>query len=72
MNEDNRYVRFDWAAKRMLRNKADFVVFEGLISVLLGEKITIVELLESEGNQNYEDDKFNRVDITIKTRKKPI
>ena len=72
MKEDNRYVRFDWAAKRMLRNKADFVVFEGLISVLLGEKITIVELLESEGNQNYEDDKFNRVDITIKTRKKPI
>jgi len=72
MNEDNRYVRFDWAAKHMLRNKADFVVFEGLISVLLGEKITIVELLESEGNQNYEDDKFNRVDITIKTRKKPI
>ena len=47
MNEENRYVRFDWAAKRMLRNKADFVVFEGLISVLLGEKITIVELLES-------------------------
>ncbi len=27
----------------------------------LGEKITIVELLESEGNQLYEDDKFNRV-----------
>ena len=51
MNEENRYVRFDWAAKRMLRNKADFVVFEGLISVLLGEKITIVELLESEGDR---------------------
>ena len=66
MNEDNRYVRFDWAAKRMLRNKADFVVFEGLISVLLGEKITIVELLESEGNQDYEDDKFNREDIKAK------
>jgi hypothetical protein len=72
MNEDNRYVRFDWAAKRMLRNKADFVVFEGLISVLLGEKITIVELLESEGNQNYEDDKFNRVDIKAKNSKDEI
>lgn len=70
MNEDNRYVRFDWAAKRMLRNKADFVVFEGLISVLLGEKITIVELLESEGNQN--DDKFNRVDIKAKNSKDEI
>ena len=72
MNEENRYVRFDWAAKRMLRNKADFVVFEGLISVLLGEKITIVELLESEGNQEYEDDKFNRVDIKAKNSKDEI
>ena len=27
----------------------------------LGEKITIVEQLESEGNQLSEDDKFNRV-----------
>ena len=72
MNEENRYVRFDWAAKRMLRNKADFVVFEGLISVLLGEKITIVELLESEGNQEYEDDKFNRVDIKARNSKDEI
>jgi len=29
----NRYIRFDWAAKYMLRNKADFAIFEGLISV---------------------------------------
>jgi len=40
-----RFIRFDWAAKYMLRNKADFVIFEGLISVLVGEKVTIVELL---------------------------
>ena len=37
----NQYIRFDWAAKYMLRNKADFAIFEGLISVLLGEKVTI-------------------------------
>ena len=49
--EKNRYIRFDWAAKYMLRNKADFAIFEGLISVLVGEKVTIVELLESESNQ---------------------
>lgn len=24
MNADNKYVRFDWAVKRMLRNKATF------------------------------------------------
>ena len=46
--ERNKYIRFDWAAKYMLRNKADFAIFEGLISVLVGEKMTIVELLESE------------------------
>jgi hypothetical protein len=47
----NKYIRFDWAAKYMLRNKADYVIFEGLISVLIGEKVTIVELLESKSNQ---------------------
>ena len=68
----NRFIRFDWAAKYMLRNKADFAIFEGLISVLLGEKITIVELLESESNQTYQDDKFNRVDIKAKDSKGQI
>ena len=63
MNENNKFVRFDWAAKRMLRDKANFGVFEGLLTVLLGEKITIDQILESESNQNSRDDKFNRVDI---------
>ena len=45
--ERNRYIRFDWAAKYMLRNKADFAIFEGLISVLVGEKVTIVELMDT-------------------------
>ena len=63
---NEKYVRFDWAVKRMLRDKANFGVLEGLITVLLGEKITIEEILESEGNQEAEDDKFNRVDIKAK------
>lgn len=67
--EKNRYIRFDWAAKYMLRNKADFAIFEGLISVLVGEKVTIVELLESESNQEHRNDKFNRVDIKAKDSK---
>ena len=68
----NRYIRFDWAAKYMLRNKADFAIFEGLISVLVGEKVTIVDLLESESNQEYKDDKFNRVDIKARDSKGQI
>ena len=57
------YIRFDWAMKRMLRDKANHVVLEGLMTALLGEKFTIVKFLESEGNQTDEEDKFNRVDI---------
>lgn len=63
MEADNQYVRFDWAVKRMLRDKANFGVLEGLITVLLNEPVHIMELLESEGNQESADDKFNRVDI---------
>ena len=63
MNKNNLLVRFDWAAKRILRDKANFGVIEGLLTVLLKEKITIQQMLESEGNQDSPDDKFNRVDI---------
>lgn len=65
-------VRFDWAMKRMLRDKANFAVLEGLLTVLMGEKITIVELLESESNQQTESQKFNRVDIKARDSKGQI
>ena len=61
-NEDN-YIRFDWAMKRLLRNKANYVVLEGFLSSLLGKKFKIHRFLESESNQEDEDDKYNRVDI---------
>lgn len=57
------YVRFDWAMKRLLRDKANFGVLEGLITTLLGHPIRILKLLESESNQEDEDDKQNRVDV---------
>lgn len=56
-------VRFDWAIKRLLRNKADYVVVEGLLTCLLERPIKIKNLLESEGNKEAVDDKFNRVDV---------
>jgi predicted transposase/invertase (TIGR01784 family) len=58
-----RLIRFDWAIKKLLRNKANFVVLEGFLSELLFEDIKIQQILESEGNQQAEDDKYNRVDI---------
>ena len=69
---NGKYIRFDWAAKNILRNKADFVVFEGLISVLVKEKVTIVELLDTESNQDSRDDKYNRVDIKARNSKGEI
>lgn len=63
MEEQDKYIRFDWAVKRLLRQKANFGVLEGFLTVLLGEQVTILELLESESNQQTVDDKFNRVDI---------
>jgi predicted transposase/invertase (TIGR01784 family) len=69
--KDN-YIRFDWAIKRLLRQKANFGVLEGLMTVLLGEKVEIIELLESESNQQTFDDKFNRVDIKAKNSKGEI
>lgn len=49
--------------KRLLRDKANFGVLEGLITTLLGHPIRILKLLESESNQEDEDDKQNRVDV---------
>ena len=72
MEDYNQYIRFDWAAKRMLRDKANFGVFEGLITVLLNEPVHIIEILESESNQNEADDKFNRVDIKARDSKGEI
>ena len=59
----DRYIRFDWAIKRLLRQKANFDVLDGFLTVMLNEEIKIVEILESEGNLESADDKFNRVDI---------
>ena len=72
MEQKDKYIRFDWAIKRLLRNKANFGVLEGFLTVLLGEEIHILEILESEGNQQREDDKFNRVDIKARNSKDEI
>ncbi len=69
---NEKYIRFDWAMKRMLRDKANFDVLEGLLTVLFEEQVTIVELLESESNQDNSDDKYNRVDIKAKNSRDEI
>ncbi len=65
-------IRFDWAIKRLLRNKANFGVLEGFLSELLFDNIKIEQILESEANQDTNDDKFNRVDILTQNSKKEL
>ena len=69
MKNKSSLVRFDWAIKRLLRQKSNFVVLEGLLSTLLGENVIIVRILESEGNKEDSEDKFNRIDVLAENSK---
>jgi predicted transposase/invertase (TIGR01784 family) len=62
-------VRFDWAMKHLLRNKANYSVLEGFLSVLLSEKIKIKKILTSQGNKESVHDKHNDVDILVENAK---
>lgn len=64
-----RIVRFDWAMKHLLRNKANFDIVEGFLCALLNDNdIKVIEILESESNQDSDNDKFNRVDVLVKDK----
>ncbi|MCK5897781.1 MAG: Rpn family recombination-promoting nuclease/putative transposase [Methylococcales bacterium] len=58
-------ISFDWAIKKILRSKANFVILEGFLSELLFTEIQILEILESESNQETCENKYNRVDIKV-------
>jgi predicted transposase/invertase (TIGR01784 family) len=70
--EPKKHIRFDWAAKRILRSKANYAILEGFLSELLKEDITIKTLLGEESNKDSEKDKSNRVDILIENSKGEI
>ena len=61
-------IRFDWAIKRILRDKENFDILEGFLSELLNQTIKIEQILESESNQESDDDRHNRVDILVKNQ----
>ena len=66
------FVSFDWAIKKILRDKENFTVLEGFLSELLGFDVIIMNLLESEGNKKSVLDKFDRVDILVQTVRKEL
>ena len=63
-------ISFDWAMKRLLRQKANFGILEGFLSVLLKRDIIILNLLESESNAGEEEQKTNRVDMLVENEDK--
>jgi predicted transposase/invertase (TIGR01784 family) len=63
---DKKLIRFDWAMKTLLRDKANFDVLEGFLCALFeDDNIKILTILESETNAEDENDKFNRVDLLV-------
>ena len=56
-------ISFDWALKKLLRNRANFEILEGFLSVLLEEDITVKNILESESNAEFAVQKINQVDL---------
>ncbi len=65
-------ISFDWALKKLLRSKANFGILEGFLSELLYTNIKIIQVIESEGNKETADDKFNRVDLKVIDSEKNI
>lgn len=65
-------IGFDWAIKKILRDKANFVVLEGFLSELLKQNIKIMSILGSESNKENYDDKFNRVDLLVELENKEL
>ena len=70
MKTETKLIRFDWAMKSILRDKANFDILEGFLSALLGQEVSIIEILESESNRSEMDQKLNRVDILIQDKLK--
>jgi len=72
MNDSRPLVSFDWAIKRLLRQKANYDVLEGFLIVLLRRQITIINIPESQGNKDDATDKVNAVDILCESDDKEL
>ena len=66
------FISFDWAMKKLLRQKANFGILEGFLSELLKKDIKVKQILESQSNKKEEDDKYNHVDLLCENTQKEI
>jgi predicted transposase/invertase (TIGR01784 family) len=72
MNDSRPLISFDWAIKRLLRQKANYGILEGFLSELLKQDVKISNILESSTNKDDADDKFNQVDILCENEAKEL
>jgi hypothetical protein len=56
-------ISFDWALKRLLRQKANFEILEGFLSELLHRRIIIKHIGKNESNQAAKYDETMRMEI---------
>ena len=62
------YIRFDWAMKRLLRNKTDYVVIEGLLTSVLNTPVEIEEVVKSQPFETDDISECFRVDLLIRIK----
>ena len=72
MTHSRTYVSFDWAMKKLLRQKVNFDILEGFLSTLLEFDVKIYSILESESNPENEFDKNNKLDILCEDSEKRL
>jgi predicted transposase/invertase (TIGR01784 family) len=72
MSTGRTYISFDWALKKLLRQKTNYGILEGFLSVLLKEDITIKHITDPEANKESETLKINRVDIMVEDAKQRL
>jgi predicted transposase/invertase (TIGR01784 family) len=63
-------ISFDYALKRLLRNKVNYDVLEGFLSELLMRDVKVIKIGESESNKQHAKDKYNRVDVLVEDENK--
>jgi predicted transposase/invertase (TIGR01784 family) len=70
--EKRTLVSFDYATKRLLRNKANYEMLEGFLSELLERNVTVKNIGESESNKTHKTDKSNKADVFVEDKKGEI
>ncbi|MDR2581920.1 MAG: Rpn family recombination-promoting nuclease/putative transposase [Fibromonadaceae bacterium] len=66
MSQERPLISFDYAAKTVLRDPANFGILSGFLSELLNKDVAVQEILESESLKDNEYEGTNRVDMKVK------